>query len=505
MSIKGFNNQKGLGNSEFLSVLSGGSDKKAIPTLGMGVYPVLAATAISSVTRSTDEKTLDIDFGVATSARKGDILRMVTGTLPAWEFEIITIVSANVVRVWNISPSLPLATETASILRPVTLQLDSSGNITVTPAAGGATEAKQDAQIVLIGGVTEAAPATDTASSGLNGRLQRIAQRLTSLIALLPGSLGQKTGANSLAVVIASDQTLPLPSGAATAALQTAEATLIGDVVEAAPATDTASSGLNGRLQRIAQRITSMIALLPASIGQKAKAASLAVSWSTEGEAQIGSVTEVAPASDTASSGLNGRLQRIAQNITSMIALLPASLGQKARAASLSVAWSTEQEAQIGIVTEAAPASDTASSGLNGRLQRIAQRITSLIALVPASLGQKTMANSFAVTIASDQTAVQVNDSTSVAGTITTSQETVGLVRSRATVGAIAPSATRKRLRIKPASSNTGRIWIGGSTVTIATGLEIIGPDVIDWEYDAGDYYLISDTAAQVVEILEKA
>jgi hypothetical protein len=34
------------------------------------------------------------------------------------------------------------------------------------------------------GGVTEAAPASDTASSGLNGRLQRIAQRVTSLIAV---------------------------------------------------------------------------------------------------------------------------------------------------------------------------------------------------------------------------------------------------------------------------------------------------------------------------------
>lgn len=33
------------------------------------------------------------------------------------------------------------------------------------------------------GALTETAPATDTASSGLNGRLQRIAQRLTSLIA----------------------------------------------------------------------------------------------------------------------------------------------------------------------------------------------------------------------------------------------------------------------------------------------------------------------------------
>lgn len=40
----------------------------------------------------------------------------------------------------------------------------------------------------LTGGVTETAPTTDTASSGLNGRLQRIAQRLTSLITLLTRS-----------------------------------------------------------------------------------------------------------------------------------------------------------------------------------------------------------------------------------------------------------------------------------------------------------------------------
>ena len=46
----------------------------------------------------------------------------------------------------------------------------------------------------------------------------------------------------------------------------------------------------------------------------------------------------------------------------------------------------TTQNTQIGIVTETAPATDTASSGLNGRLQRIAQRITSLIALLPTAL-----------------------------------------------------------------------------------------------------------------------
>ena len=53
---------------------------------------------------------------------------------------------------------------------------------------GGATAANQTAQATLTGAVAETAPATDTASSGLNGRLQRIAQRLTSLIALQSGA-----------------------------------------------------------------------------------------------------------------------------------------------------------------------------------------------------------------------------------------------------------------------------------------------------------------------------
>jgi hypothetical protein len=44
-----------------------------------------------------------------------------------------------------------------------------------------ATAANQTTQITNIGGVTETAPATDTASSGLNGRLQRVAQRLTTV------------------------------------------------------------------------------------------------------------------------------------------------------------------------------------------------------------------------------------------------------------------------------------------------------------------------------------
>jgi len=75
---------------------------------------------------------------------------------------------------------------------------------------------------------------------------------------------------------------LPLPTGAALESTQSAQSTLIGSVTETAPSNDTDSSGLNGRLQRIAQRITSFIGLLPSSLGQKARAASLATTLSSE-------------------------------------------------------------------------------------------------------------------------------------------------------------------------------------------------------------------------------
>lgn len=60
----------------------------------------------------------------------------------------------------------------------------------------------------------------------------------------------------------------PLPTGAATETTlgtrlsESVFDTKTGSLTEAAPGTDTASSGLNGRLQRIAQRITSLITAL---------------------------------------------------------------------------------------------------------------------------------------------------------------------------------------------------------------------------------------------------
>jgi hypothetical protein len=87
-----------------------------------------------------------------------------------------------------------------------TSQVSADGdNIAVNATNKGQLHVRDVDLDPLVGALTETAPASDTASSGLNGRLQRIAQRLTTLIGALPASLGIKTAANSLSVAPASD------------------------------------------------------------------------------------------------------------------------------------------------------------------------------------------------------------------------------------------------------------------------------------------------------------
>lgn len=97
-------------------------------------------------------------------------------------------------------------------------------------AALDGLEAGQAASNVLLGSVTETAPASDTASSGINGRLQRIAQRLTSLITAIGspfqagGSIGNTAfGISGTLPAFAATPTFNLGTlnGAATAAAQT--------------------------------------------------------------------------------------------------------------------------------------------------------------------------------------------------------------------------------------------------------------------------------------------
>lgn len=77
-----------------------------------------------------------------------------------------------------------------------------SGAATETTLGTRLSESDFDSKV---GALTETAPLTDTASSGLNGRLQRIAQRLTTLLAQLV--TGGGTEATALRVTVASDST----------------------------------------------------------------------------------------------------------------------------------------------------------------------------------------------------------------------------------------------------------------------------------------------------------
>src|SRR6185295_5474876 len=63
-----------------------------------------------------------------------------------------------------------------------------------SPVSGTGTVPTLSKTNTNIGATNETAPVSDTATSGLNGRLQRIAQRLTSIIALLPTALGAGGG-----------------------------------------------------------------------------------------------------------------------------------------------------------------------------------------------------------------------------------------------------------------------------------------------------------------------
>lgn len=333
--------QKKYGNSQFVSVQSTGSTRNALDVVSRGVTQVVTDVVEAG-------STPNIIVATAHSAQHGMLIRFTSGVYSGREFGVY-LVTANSIQLYadllvSTVPTAPSPGDTFAILRYVTPAFASDGSIvatsgplqvnvdgspqtvnynTGTPASsipvpvyitgGGSSSGALDfgassaaaRTAAQIGNATGAAAfgagnssaqtlrtviATDQSALPITVAalpLPAGAATETTLAAMsakLPATLGQKVMASSLAVVLASDQAaIPVTvSGVATAANQASELTLIGAVTETAPATDTASSGLNGRLQRIAQRLTSLIALLPASLGQKTMANSLAVTLASD-------------------------------------------------------------------------------------------------------------------------------------------------------------------------------------------------------------------------------
>ncbi|MER8560195.1 hypothetical protein [Mesorhizobium sp. M0578] len=131
----------------------------------------------------------------------------------------------------------------------------------------------------------------------------------------------------------------------------------------------------------------------------------------------LGAAADAAASSDAGTFSLISLFKRL------LSVKLPSTLGPKTGANSFSVTLSSDDDVLIGGLTETSPANDTASSGLNGRLQRIAQNITTLIAStlsVRAADGIVTV--SVDITRPADTTTYAINDALSDS----TSAPTVG-------------------------------------------------------------------------------
>jgi hypothetical protein len=128
--------------------------------------------------------------------------------------------------------------------------------------------------------------------------------------------------------------------------------------------------------------------------------------------------------------------------------------GDKAHSLPVTIASNDDLQIKMGATDESAPANDTSLSGLNGRLQRIAQRLTSVIGLLPTALGQGTMAQSLRVVLPSDQSTLPVNQATAAYDVTTsfsrpadatpyTAKDVVGATAAALTFASVgAPSAT---------------------------------------------------------------
>lgn len=327
-----------------------------------------------------------------------------------------------------------------------------------------ATETTLSAVSTRVGSTTETAPATDTAASGLNGRLQRIAQRLSSLIALLPTALGANGGLKVEGVaggvaqpvsgpltdselrasaVPVSAASLPLPSGAATAANQDTGNSSLASLDSKAPALGQALAAGSVPVVLPAAQVTTLTP--PAAITGFATSAKQDTAQTTlssidgklpapvssrvpvDGSGVTQPVSAAAlPLPSGAATAANQATE--ISNLSSIDGKTP-SLGQALAAASVPVVLPAAQIATLtppaaitgfaletggnlaaaatvlGATADAAVTSDTTGTigaKLRGLVKWAFERM-------PASLGSKLSAASLPVVIASDQAAVAVS------------------------------------------------------------------------------------------------
>lgn len=544
----GFSNQKKLGDSQYKTIHSVGSDRFGIATAQMYLYEI--STAPLPIVNVTEDEGLIYIEATAHGASVGDVARLVNGALEAWEYEIVEIVDVDVFAVRHTSNSLPAIADDLRIFRWITATSDADGALTVVQGPlqfmnnGVATDVTYDTvtpsniiglPVEIVGaGTTVNLTAGDinvqlshagatydstrigdgtnlmAVNASLEAQvrdddaiteLQDIEADVEAMSAKLPATIGQKAMAASLAVAIASDQTLPLPTGAATeakqddaithlAAIETAVELIdnaIGVDGTAKPAGVVVIGGVDGVGDTQELRTTTAGELLVSfgtagfatettldALNDKVNADFGANSGAIRTAAQIGSATGAADFNDGASSAqtlrVSSNLKRNGNDLSYNAGAADANTLRVAVATGAGIATEAKQDSQI---TE---------------LQDIEADLEAMSAKLPATLGQKAMAASLAVVIASDQTSLPV-----VQGAMTPSyQEITNLTNVAQTFTA---PANAKWCKIQADDTNLAVIRVKiGAVATASSGLQFQPGRSEDYQA-VGNISVIAETA----------
>lgn len=334
----------------------------------------------------------------------------------------------------------------------------------------------------------------------------------------------QPTGSNLHTVVDSS----ALPTGAATAAKQDAQTVDLDFIVTSSQQSANNTAALNQSPGATTAGKTGPMVLGAVTAAAPTYAATQLhpFSLSTAGSLRT-EVTSSALATGASTSALQTTGNTSLASIDSKV---PA-LGQALAAASTPVVLTA---AQLTTLTPLTSVTVTQASGANlhvnvdaSALPTNAASETSLVKLTlspGATIGSNTgaivlgVANSttptytanqmqpFGLTLSGDLK-TSAKTATPPALTITNTALTVGTTAVRLTVSGAAPSANRVVLVVTPDAASTAKFYIGSNTVTstgLTRGAQIQAGQVFVANNDAGDYYIVSDTAAQTVEIMEQ-
>lgn len=128
---QGYSNQKKKGSAQFKTVHSAGSDSFGTVSISKSVYDISSTdksiVSISDIIGSDGQiKFWKIQI-VAHEASAGNVLRITSGSIKNFEFEIIEVADANNLHVLPIAPLKPVALDTARIMGWVTNKASDTG------------------------------------------------------------------------------------------------------------------------------------------------------------------------------------------------------------------------------------------------------------------------------------------------------------------------------------------------------------------------------------------